>query len=51
MDRNAAALGVPVETLMRNAGRAIADLVSERFPKARVRIFCGHGNNGGDGLV
>lgn len=51
MDRNAAALGVPTDVLMENAGKAVAGLVMERYPGARVCIFCGRGNNGGDGLV
>ena len=51
MDANAVAVGVSVEELMRNAGKAVADLVLERHPESRVRIFCGHGNNGGDGLA
>lgn len=51
MDRNAEALGVSVEELMRNAGTAVAELVLDRFPDSRIRIFCGHGNNGGDGLA
>ena len=38
--------------LMRRAGRRIADLVLERFAGCdRVVVFCGGGNNGGDGYV
>jgi len=51
MDANAVALGTSVEELMRNAGKAVADFVNSRYPGRRVRIFCGRGNNGGDGLA
>ena len=51
MDMNAAALGVPVRDLMLNAGVAVARFVQNSYPGARVRVFCGHGNNGGDGLA
>ncbi len=44
--------GVPALLLMENAGRAISEealkFVSGR--KLRVAVFCGKGNNGGDGL-
>ncbi|HSN69448.1 MAG TPA: NAD(P)H-hydrate epimerase, partial [Thermoanaerobaculia bacterium] len=44
--------GVPSILLMENAAVAVADVVAERFPDAaRVAIFCGTGNNGGDGLA
>src|SRR5438876_710347 len=43
---------IPVETLMENAGRAVADAVEERASKAcPVVAVCGKGNNGGDGFV
>ena len=43
-------VGVPGVLLMENAGRALADAVS--FLKwRRVAVFCGTGNNGGDGLA
>lgn len=45
-------LGVPLELLMENAGAAVARLIIEKFPNARrIAVFCGTGNNGGDGFV
>ncbi|MCC6222240.1 MAG: NAD(P)H-hydrate dehydratase [Thermoleophilia bacterium] len=42
----------PTLELMERAGAAVADAVSRQHPDAsRVSVWCGGGNNGGDGLV
>lgn len=45
--------GVPGEELMGNAARAVLDELVAHFPAptTRIGIFCGKGNNGGDGLA
>lgn len=50
LDLNAEASGVDMETLMENAGAAVADLVLSLGPR-NVLVVCGAGNNGGDGYV
>ena len=48
--------GIPSIILMENAGRSVADAVCEMINKKwispkKIAVFCGHGNNGGDGFV
>jgi NAD(P)H-hydrate epimerase len=43
--------GIAEATLMEAAGTALAEAVADLAPRGPVRIVCGKGNNGGDGLV
>ena len=47
-------LGIPGVVLMENVGRSCAELIKKelaRVSNPKVCIFCGTGNNGGDGYV
>ena len=47
-------LGIPGVVLMENAGRSCAELIKEKLKAVtapKICIFCGTGNNGGDGYV
>ncbi|MHC4310711.1 MAG: NAD(P)H-hydrate epimerase [Planctomycetota bacterium] len=47
-------LGIPGVVLMENAGRSCAELIKKKLKditEPKVCIFCGTGNNGGDGYV
>jgi len=53
-DRRTIAGGTPGEALMENAGRRVAEVIEHEFAplsRQRVAVFCGKGNNGGDGRV
>jgi ADP-dependent NAD(P)H-hydrate dehydratase / NAD(P)H-hydrate epimerase len=50
-DRLTIAEGFSGTALMENAGRAVADAVSRRWPQQKALVLCGPGNNGGDGFV
>ena len=52
-EENAVALGIPVDALMENAGRAVAEEAARRLsaPPSRVGILVGMGNNGGDAMA
>jgi len=43
-------LGISTLILMENAGRSVAEEII-KLKKRKIAIFCGKGNNGGDGFV
>lgn len=54
LDRRAIEGGIPGSVLMENAGRRVVEVLEREFApleRQRVLIFCGKGNNGGDGKV
>lgn len=52
LDAAAIAGGIPAIQLMKRAARAAFDLLLERFPAPElISVYCGAGNNGGDGYV
>lgn len=50
LDKNSECLGIPVESLMESAGKALAHVVDE-CAVGKVLFVCGSGNNGGDGYA
>jgi ADP-dependent NAD(P)H-hydrate dehydratase / NAD(P)H-hydrate epimerase len=53
LEEQAAQQGVSIEELMENAGKAVFETVKEKFELdgRQIVVFCGQGNNGGDGFV
>ena len=43
--------GIPLSQLMENAGKSIFYEIKENFHDNKFAVFCGKGNNGGDGFV
>src|SRR5688500_7968770 len=43
--------GIPSLQLMESAGTALAEAVRDVAGEGPIRVVCGKGNNGGDGLV
>lgn len=55
-DRSAIRSGIPGSVLMQHAGAAVAKsalrlMAARRLRGGRIAVFCGPGNNGGDGFV
>lgn len=59
LEEYAESLGIEAKELMENAGKAVYEAVQKKFDldnsprpgRKRIIVFCGQGNNGGDGLV
>ena len=45
--------GIPIISLMENAGRSIYNVIKQKFDlkDKKILVVCYHGNNGGDGFV
>lgn len=43
--------GIPISELMENAGKSIYNEIKNNFLNTKFAVFCGKGNNGGDGFV
>ncbi|MDB5440423.1 MAG: carbohydrate kinase, YjeF related protein [Caulobacteraceae bacterium] len=50
-EQAAVSAGASLEALMERAGRAVADAILQDFTRRSVTVWCGPGNNGGDGYV
>ncbi|MEG2542272.1 MAG: NAD(P)H-hydrate dehydratase [Christensenellaceae bacterium] len=44
-------LGISGIVLMENAARGVCDVIMDEYEPCTVRVFCGAGNNGGDGFA
>ncbi len=54
VDRRTEELGIPGLILMENAGQRVVEFLERTYAplaERRIVVFCGKGNNGGDGLV
>jgi len=54
VDRRTSELGIPNIVLMENAGHRVVEFLAHRYgplQQHRIIVFCGKGNNGGDGMV
>ena len=51
-DKTIKKYGIPGMVLMENAGRAVSQVILNQYSGSqKIAIFCGGGNNGGDGFV
>lgn len=54
-EKCAVEMGISINELMENSGRAIADCIEDKFgdeiKDKKILVVCGKGNNAGDGLV
>lgn len=51
LDKLAIEQGIAGIELMRRAGQVVFDIIQHYFPTHKIIIYCGNGNNGGDGYV
>ena len=54
VDRRTIEMGIPGTVLMENAGTRVVEFLADGFAplaQQRIVVFCGKGNNGGDGMV
>jgi NAD(P)H-hydrate epimerase len=53
LEHQAVQQGISLQELMENAGKAVFDVINEKYEldNEKIVIFAGQGNNGGDGFV